>query len=175
MRDVRGPFTSALDRGTKCPVSPLECELCFIVIDSGQVCFGDRSYSTEDYTVIIGDRLRALREEKKLSQGDIEKRTGLLRCYISRVENGHTVPAVETLEKFARALEVPMYQLFYDGEEPPKLKDLPKRKADSKLFGASGKEARVLEKFRRLLSQTDAKDQGILLQMAQKMARRKAV
>ena len=57
--------------------------------------------------MIIGDHLRAIREEKKLSQGEIEKRTGLLRCYISRVENGHTVPAVETLEKFARALEVP--------------------------------------------------------------------
>ena len=51
--------------------------------------------------MIIGDRLRALREEKKLSQGDIEKRTGLLRCYISRVENGHTVPAIEILEKIA--------------------------------------------------------------------------
>ena len=71
--------------------------------------------------MIIGDRLRALREEKKFSQGDVEHRTGLLRCYISRVENGHTVPAVETLEKFARALEVPMYKLFYDGAEPPKL------------------------------------------------------
>jgi len=56
--------------------------------------------------MIIGDRLRDMREEKKLSQGDIEKRTGLLRCYISRVENGHTVPAIETLEKMARALEV---------------------------------------------------------------------
>jgi len=55
--------------------------------------------------MIIGDRLRALREVKKFSQGDIEKRTGLLRCYISRVENGHTVPAIETLEKMARALE----------------------------------------------------------------------
>ena len=44
--------------------------------------------------MIIGDRLRALREEKQLSQGDIEKRTGLLRCYVSRVENGHTVPAI---------------------------------------------------------------------------------
>jgi transcriptional regulator with XRE-family HTH domain len=82
----------------------------------------------EDQAVIIGERLRALREEKKLSQGDVEHRTGLLRCYISRVENGHTVPAVETLEKFARALEVPMYQLFYEGEEPPKLPNLPKRK-----------------------------------------------
>jgi transcriptional regulator with XRE-family HTH domain len=122
--------------------------------------------------MVIGDRLRALPEEKKLSQGDIEKRTGLIRCYVSRVENGHTVPAVETLEKFARALEVPIYQLFYEGEEPPKPPSLPKRKADSKLFGASGKDARVLEKFRRLLSQTDAKNQGILLHMAQKMARR---
>ena len=125
--------------------------------------------------MIIGERLRALREEKKFSQGEIEKRTGLLRCYTSRVENGHTVPSVETLEKFARALEVPMYQLFYDGEEPPKLLGLSKRKADSKLFGAPGEEARVLAQFRRLLGRTDAKNQSILLHMAQKMARRKAV
>jgi len=62
--------------------------------------------------VLISDRLRSIREEKNLSQGDIEKRTGLLRCYVSRVENGHTVPAVETIEKFARALEVPIYKLF---------------------------------------------------------------
>src|SRR6266436_573025 len=62
-------------------------------------------------SMIIGDRLRELREAKSLSQGDIEKRTGLLRCYISRVENGHTVPAVETLEKMARALELPLYHL----------------------------------------------------------------
>ena len=61
--------------------------------------------------MVIGDRLRDMREQKKLSQGDIEKRTGLLRCYISRVENGHTVPAIETLEKLVRALEVPRYQL----------------------------------------------------------------
>ena len=74
--------------------------------------------------MIIGERLRALREVKMFSQGEIEKRTGLARSYISRVENGHTVPALETLEKFARALEVPMYQLFYDGEEPPKLPNL---------------------------------------------------
>jgi len=57
-----------------------------------------------------------MREAKKLSQGDVEKRTGLFRCYISRVENGHTIPAIETLEKMGRALEVPRYQLFHDGE-----------------------------------------------------------
>jgi transcriptional regulator with XRE-family HTH domain len=62
--------------------------------------------------MVIEDRLRPLREEKKFSQGGIEKRAGLLRCYISRVENGHTVPFIETLEKLARALEVPLYQLF---------------------------------------------------------------
>ena len=58
--------------------------------------------------MIIGDRLREIRIEKDLSQGDIEKRTGLLRCYVSRVENGHTVPSIETLEKMARALGVPL-------------------------------------------------------------------
>ena len=60
----------------------------------------------------IGERLKALREQKDMSQGDVEKRTGLLRCYISRVENGHTVPAIETIEKLARAMEVPMYALL---------------------------------------------------------------
>ena len=123
--------------------------------------------------MIIGDRLRALREEKKFSQGDIEKRTGLLRCYIYRVENGHTVPAIETLEKMARALEVPLYQLFYDGEEPPELPNLPKRKsADDIVWGASGKEARLLNKFRRLMGRIEEGDRRLLLYMAQKMATR---
>ena len=122
--------------------------------------------------MIIGDRLRDMREQKKLSQGDIEKRTGLLRCYISRVENGHTVPAIETLEKLARAMEIPMYQLFYDGEEPPKLPNLPKRKSsDDVAWGSSGKDARFLNKFRRLLSKTPEADRKLLLHMAQKMAR----
>jgi transcriptional regulator with XRE-family HTH domain len=123
--------------------------------------------------MIIGDRLRALREEKKYSQGDIEKRTGLLRCYISRVENGHTVPAIETLEKMARALEVPLYQLFYDGEEPPALPNLPKRRsADEIVWGSAGKEARLLNKFRRLMGRIEDGDRRLLLYMAQKMATR---
>jgi transcriptional regulator with XRE-family HTH domain len=121
--------------------------------------------------MVIGERLRALRDAKKLSQGDIEKRTGLLRCYISRVENGHTVPAIETLEKMARAMEIPLYQLFYDGEEPPKLPRLPKRKMqDDSAWGRSGKDGRVLSQFRRLLSRTDENDRKLLLLMAQKMA-----
>lgn len=122
--------------------------------------------------MLIADRLRALREQKNLSQGDIEKRTGLLRCYISRVENGHTVPAIETLEKFARALEVPLYQLFYDGEEPPKLPNLPKRKTGEDIaWGSTGKDAKLLHRFRRLMSLANEKDLKILLFMAQKMAR----
>jgi transcriptional regulator with XRE-family HTH domain len=126
--------------------------------------------------MIVGERLRALREEKQFSQGVIEKRTGLVRSYISRVENGHLVPALETLEKFAHALEVPMYQLFYDGEEPPKLPNLPRRKtADDIEWGSSGKEARLLVKFRRLLSHMKEGDRGLMLSMAQKMSRRKAV
>jgi transcriptional regulator with XRE-family HTH domain len=123
--------------------------------------------------MIIGDRLRALREQKNFSQGEIEKRTGLLRCYVSRVENGHTVPAVETLEKFARALEVPMYQLFYEGEEPPKLANLPKRNStDDIAWGHSGKDARLLAKFRRLFSRMNKADLRVVLFMAQKMVRR---
>src|SRR6266436_6013699 len=106
--------------------------------------------------MLIGDRLRELREEKKLSQGDIENRTGLVRPYISRVEHNHSVPTIETLEKFARALEVPMYELFYDGEEPPKPPILPKRKTSDEIaWGSSGKDARFLSKLRRLLAKAD--------------------
>ena len=79
--------------------------------------------------MMIGNRLRAIREEKNLSQGDIEQRTGLLRCYISRVENGHTVPAIETLEKLARALDIPLYQLFYDSDKPHALPGASSKKA----------------------------------------------
>jgi transcriptional regulator with XRE-family HTH domain len=123
--------------------------------------------------MVIGDRLREMREEKKLSQGDIEKRTGLLRCYISRVENGHTVPAIETLEKLARALECPLYHLFYDGEEPPQLPNLLKRKSSDDIgWGSSGKEARYLNKLRRLLGRSQEADRKLLLHMAQKMANR---
>ena len=126
--------------------------------------------------MVIGDRLRALREEKQFSQGDLEKKTGLLRCYISRVETGYTIPTVETLEKFARAIGVPMYKLFYDGEEPPALSNLPKRlTADDILWGKAGKDARMLRRLRRLLGLIDESDRKMLLVMAQKMAKRKVV
>jgi transcriptional regulator with XRE-family HTH domain len=123
--------------------------------------------------MVIGDRLRYVREEKKLSQGDIEKRTGLLRCYISRVENGHTVPAIETLEKLARALEIPLYQLFYDGETPPRLpNNLKLRSSDDIGWGNTGKEARYFNQLRTLLSKIKDGDRKLILHLVQKMANR---
>lgn len=123
--------------------------------------------------MIIGERLRSLRGQKKLSQGDVEKRSGLLRCYVSRVEHGHTVPSVETLEKWARALEVPLYQLFYEGEEPPELPHLAKRKKATEIAtDTSGKKGRFLTAFRRLLARIDESDRRLLLHMARKMAKR---
>jgi transcriptional regulator with XRE-family HTH domain len=122
----------------------------------------------------IGIRLRTLREAKGLSQGDIERRTGLIRCYVSRVENGHTVPAIETLEKFARALEVPLYQLFYNGEEPPAPLVVPNRRdTRSKLWGTSRKDARLLSQFRRCLGRLQDQDRKLLLLMAQRMGQSK--
>jgi hypothetical protein len=91
--------------------------------------------------------------------------------YLSRRKR-RTVPAVETLEKMARALEIPMYQLFYDGEEPPKLPNLPKRKSAGEIgWGGSGRDARWLSKCRSLLSRTEESDRKFLMFMAQKMAR----
>ena len=70
--------------------------------------------------MLIGERLRIIRESKQMSQGDIEKRTGLLRCYVSRVENGHTVPSLETMEKWSKALDISMSQLFAEDGKPAK-------------------------------------------------------
>jgi transcriptional regulator with XRE-family HTH domain len=89
------------------------------------------------------------------------------------VENGHTVPAIETLEKMARALEIPMYRLFYDSEEPPVLPNLLKRKSsDENAWGSSSKDARYLNKLCNLIRKSDDNDRRLLLHMAQKMARR---
>ena len=117
--------------------------------------------------MLIGDRLRALREQKKLSQGHIETRTGLLRCYVSRVENGHTVPSIETLEKWARALDVPLYQLFYEGENPSAP---PKPEANV----LSRADARFLAQLRQALSRTSDADRQLLMAMARKMASKAA-
>ncbi len=98
--------------------------------------------------MMIGNRLKELRESKQLSQGDIEKRTGLLRCYISRVENGHTVPAIETLEKMARALEVPMYRLFHDGEVGASIRKLEPAKETSPIRSTDQGPKRFLGRLR---------------------------
>jgi transcriptional regulator with XRE-family HTH domain len=94
--------------------------------------------------MLIGERIRSLRESKDLSQGDIEERTGMPRAYISRVENGHTVPSLETLENLAGALGVPLYRFFYEGDD---LTEIP---SESPTQGVRSEEIRFLNKVRRM-------------------------
>ena len=125
--------------------------------------------------MLIGARLRFMREEREMSQGDVERSTGLLRCYISRVENGHTVPSLETLERFAAALGVPLYTLFYTSVEEAQTPNLTGRKSLKELSEQSGKEAgdaRLLLKFRRLVQQLADRDRDVLLTLAKKLATR---
>ena len=124
--------------------------------------------------MILGDRLRQLREAKEQSQGDMEKKTGLLRCYISRVENGHTVPAIETLEKFARALEIPMYQIFHDGNDVPRSAKVRVSEADHSGWASSEKSEAYLHKMKLYLSRMSPEDRGILLKMTRLTAQRSA-
>jgi len=116
--------------------------------------------------LMIGERLRTIRESKNLSQGDIEKRTGLIRCYTSRVENGHTVPSIETLAKFAQALDVPLYQIFYDGEaEPTKIKGLD---LDGKKLSLG--ERREIESLGRKFTKLKERDKGLVRLLVAKLA-----
>ena len=117
--------------------------------------------------LMMGERLRTIRESKKLSQGDIEKRTGMLRCYTSRVENGHTVPSLDTLAKYAQALEIPLYQLFYDGEETPKkIKGLD---LDGKKMSLG--ERRDIESLGRKFTKLKERDKGLVRLLVAKLAR----
>ena len=146
---------------------------------SKQPRHGDRWNGREDWdeqALIIGDRLRAFRKERKLSQADIAKKTGLLRCNVGRLETGQAVPKIETLEKIVRALEIPMYQLFYASEKPSKVTNIPKRKsAKGSVWGNSGKEAQMLAKFCRLFGRMKEGDLRLVLFMAHEMARRKVI
>jgi transcriptional regulator with XRE-family HTH domain len=123
----------------------------------------------------IGARIRQLREQKSLSQGDIEKLTGLLRCYTSRVENGHTIPSLDTLEKYAAALNLPFYQLFYNGDQPPPTPNLSARRTLEELAqdeGKDGSDARFLLKLRTHLDRIAESDRQVLITLAKKLATR---
>jgi transcriptional regulator with XRE-family HTH domain len=120
--------------------------------------------------MVISERLKDLREQKGMSQGEVEKRTGLLRCYISRIENGHTVPSVDTLEKMARALEIPMYRFFTDDAHVEK-PDIPAQKIVRR--AVTTKDERELRTFAKLFSQMDDRKRELLFQMASKMANRR--
>lgn len=108
----------------------------------------------------IGMMIRGYRLQKGMSQGDIEKRTGLLRCYLSRVENGHTVPSLDTLTKIASALDVPLAQFFSENSVPQEI--------DTNRL--NDEELRFLNQIRRYSMNLNDSDRKLLLAMVKKFA-----
>lgn len=108
----------------------------------------------------IGMMIRSYRLQKGMSQGDIEKRTGLLRCYLSRVENGHTVPSLDTLSKIAHALDVPLAQFFSE--------DSLRQELDTHRLNDD--ELRFLTQIRRYSTNLNESDRKLLLAMVKKFA-----
>jgi len=114
--------------------------------------------------VNIGNVIRSYRGERGLSQGDIERRTGLLRCYLSRVENGHTVPSLETLAKIAEALDISLAD-FFPGSETPSERD-----AQKMLGELSEEEVRFLAEIKKYSTTLNEGDKRLVLAMIRKMA-----
>jgi transcriptional regulator with XRE-family HTH domain len=112
-------------------------------------------------TMNIGETIRNYRLQKGMSQGDIEKRTGLLRCYLSRVENGHTIPSLDTLSKIAGAMELPLSQFFAEPGHSNGSKGLPQLSDD---------EVRFLSQIRRYATNLNDSDRKLVLAMVRKMA-----
>lgn len=121
--------------------------------------------------MLIGQKLREIREAKDMSQVEIAEATGLVQPYVSRVENGHTIPGVETLEKWASALKVPLYQILYDGEEPPKPLKLSSNH-NRELWGNSARDSHDLKRLRQFLSKMNEQERELLLSLAGRMASR---
>ena len=119
----------------------------------------------------IGTTIRAHRLQKGLSQGDIEKKTGLLRCYVSRVENGHTVPSVGTLEKLAAAFDMALWKIFHEGDQSPQplVRSHDLTRADI----VSPKDRKFYVKLARLLGRMSENDRHLLFFAAQKMGGRR--
>src|SRR5277367_2950819 len=119
----------------------------------------------------IGRRLRELRESRNLSQGDLEVRTGLLRCYTSRVENGHTVPSVETIEKYANALGIALVGFFSNGvNAPPVEPPLASRDPD---WGSTPRERFQNHKIVSALTDMNDQDRRLALAFIQRLAKTK--
>jgi transcriptional regulator with XRE-family HTH domain len=114
--------------------------------------------------VNIGEVIKSYRSQRGLSQGDIERRTGLLRCYLSRVENGHTVPSLETLAKIAQAMDISLAD-FFPGTETPRDKETQKM-----LGELSGDEIRFLAEIKRYSNSLSDGDKRLVLAMIRKMA-----
>ena len=108
----------------------------------------------------IGGTIRDYRLQKGMSQGDIEKRTGLLRCYLSRVENGHTVPSLETLQKIAGALDLQLAQFFAEDNVSKEVSTL----------NLSEEEIRFLTQVQRYSANLSDSDRRLLLAMVRKFA-----
>src|SRR5271156_1749290 len=114
----------------------------------------------QSLTMNIGVTIRNFRLQRSMSQGDIEKRTGLLRCYLSRVENGHTIPSLDTLAKIAGAMDLALSQFFAEGNSNGH-KGLPQLSDD---------EVRFLSQMRRYSANLNDSDRKLVLAMVKKMA-----
>lgn len=118
----------------------------------------------------IGQRLRELRKNRRLSQGELEGRTGLRRCYTSRVEHGHTIPTVETIEKYAIALGVSLAAFFSEDVAPFQAEP-----AASSEFVKCGPMPRGRLESNRpsaALATMERRDRQFLVALAQRLAKR---
>ncbi len=121
--------------------------------------------------MVIGYRLKLLREEREFQQVELGRRTGLHQCYISRVETGRTVPSLETLEKLARGLEIPLYRMFYDGGDP-KAHEVFVNRQNGKADWGAHEDTLLLADFRKTFARVRPKDRSLLLAIAAKMVTR---
>ena len=105
-----------------------------------------------DTIKIIGERIRAYRRQAGMSQEALAEKAGLHATYIGQLERGEKNATIETVEKVASALGLPMEKLFVN------------------LGGADGGADCVAAECYNLISARSPKAQGVLLQIIRDLA-----
>jgi transcriptional regulator with XRE-family HTH domain len=64
----------------------------------------------------IGENIKRVRKEKKMTQKDLGEIVGISNTYLSDIEIGRTNPSIKTLKRIAKGLEVSYVELLKDTE-----------------------------------------------------------
>lgn len=105
-----------------------------------------RGRERDDYLLALGERVRAWREQRGLTQAELAGLAGLGPDVVSRLENGrYRSPGLRTLRRVAAGLDLRVGDLLPDTVERPQAESPTRRRVQAVLARADAKELELIE------------------------------